>query len=130
MGFEYQEVAEKGMAAYRAPSLTQPHRARQAIRDAYDGKINPLIGYYCGISTVPTARVMAQLGADVVWVDWEHSSCGVETMTSVSMLPYSGRLALTMVKIVHEIQFMSEGKTMAFVRYHYYSLWLPFHDTY
>ncbi|MCJ1354732.1 MAG: hypothetical protein MMC33_004721 [Icmadophila ericetorum] len=105
MGSEYKEVAEKGMAAYRAPSLTQPHRARQAIRDAYEGKINPLIGYYCGISTVPTARVMAQLGADVVWVDWEHSSCNIETMTN----------------IVHAIQFMSEGKTMAFVR-------LPGHD--
>lgn len=83
---EYLQVATKGMAAYRAPSLTQPHRARQAIRDAYEGKTNPLIGYYCGISTVPTARVMAQLGADVVWIDWEHSSCGVETMTTVRSL--------------------------------------------
>ena len=85
-GPEYLQVATKGMAAYRAPSLTQPHRARQAIRDAYEGKINPLIGYYCGISSVPTARVMAQLGADVVWIDWEHSSCGVETMTTVRSL--------------------------------------------
>ena len=91
MGFEYREVIEKGMAAYRAPSLTQPHKARQAIRDAYEGKINPLIGYYCGISTVPTARVMAQIGADVVWIDWEHSSCGVETMTTVSLLILIGR---------------------------------------
>ena len=85
-GTEYLQVATKGMAAYRAPSLTQPHRARQAIRDAYEGKTNPLIGYYCGISTVPTARVMAQLGADIVWIDWEHSSCGVETMTTVRSL--------------------------------------------
>ncbi|KAL8788422.1 MAG: hypothetical protein Q9195_007301 [Heterodermia aff. obscurata] len=102
---EYLEVATKGMAAYRVPSLTQPHKARQAIRDAYEGKINPLIGYYCGVSSIPTARVMAQMGADVVWVDWEHSACGVETMTA----------------IVHDIQFMSEGRTMAFVR-------LPGHD--
>ncbi|KAL8936440.1 MAG: hypothetical protein Q9216_004926 [Gyalolechia sp. 2 TL-2023] len=102
---EHLEVATKGMAAYRAPSLTQPHKARQAIRDAYEGKINPLIGYYCGVSSIPTGRVMAQMGADVVWVDWEHSACGVETMTA----------------IVHDIQFMSEGRTMAFVR-------IPGHD--
>ncbi|MCJ1387731.1 hypothetical protein MMC18_000574 [Xylographa bjoerkii] len=105
MGFEYRDVATKGMAAYRAPSLFQPHKARRALRDAYEGKIDPLIGYYCGISSVPTARVMAQLGADIVWVDWEHSSCGVETMTT----------------IVHEIQFMSEGRCIAFVR-------VPGHD--
>ena len=87
MGSEYKEVAEKGMAAYRAPSLLQPHKARQAIRDAYEGKIKPLMGYYCGIPTVPTARVIALLGADVVWVDWEHASCGVETMTNVCTRP-------------------------------------------
>ncbi len=89
IGSEYQEVAEKGMAAYRAPSLTQPHKARQALRDAYEGKITSLIGYYCGICTVPTARVIAQLGADVVWIDWEHSACGVETMTTVRILIYT-----------------------------------------
>ncbi|MCJ1314110.1 hypothetical protein MMC25_007790 [Agyrium rufum] len=104
-GLEYKEVAKKGMAAYRAPSLAQPHKARQALRDAYEGKINPLIGYFCGIGTIPTARVMAQLGADIIWVDWEHSALGVETMTT----------------IVHEIQCMSEGKTIPFVR-------LPGHD--
>jgi 2-keto-3-deoxy-L-rhamnonate aldolase RhmA len=89
MGLEstdYMQVATKGMAAYRAPSLIQPHKARQAIRDAYEGKIKPMIGYYLGISSVPTARVIAQLGADVVWIDWEHSSCGVETMTTVRSL--------------------------------------------
>lgn len=86
MGFEHKEVATKGMAAYRAPSLLQPHNARRALRDAYEGKINPLIGYYCGITSAPAARVIAQLGADIVWVDWEHSSCNVETMTTVSIL--------------------------------------------
>ncbi|KAF2146410.1 uncharacterized protein K452DRAFT_305344 [Aplosporella prunicola CBS 121167] len=105
MGSEYKDVSAKGMAAYRAPSLLQPHKARQALRDAHEGKISPLIGYYCGIPAVSTARVMAQLGADFVWVDWEHASCGVETMTT----------------IVHEIQHISEGKTMAFVR-------IPGHD--
>lgn len=87
-GHEYMQAGTKGMAAYRAPSLTQPHKARRALRDAYEGKIPPLIGYYCGISTVPTARVMAQMGADFVWVDWEHSSCGVETMTTVRSSVY------------------------------------------
>ena len=117
MGFEHKEVAAKGMAAYRAPSLFQPHKARQALRDAYDGKINPLIGFYCGVSSVPTARIMAQLGADIVWVDWEHSSCGVETMTSVSILHFRTMdPSLTTYQIVHDIQFMSEGRTMAFVR--------------
>lgn len=58
---------------------------------------------------------MAQLGADVVWVDWKHSACGVEIMTTVSVLDM-WPTALTSVQIVHEIQFMSEGKTMAFVR--------------
>ncbi|KAI4135458.1 MAG: hypothetical protein LQ341_005871 [Variospora aurantia] len=102
---EYLEVPTKGMAAYRAPSMTQPHKARQALRDAYEGKIKPLIGYYCGVSSVPTGRIMALMGADIVWIDWEHSSCNVETMTAIA----------------HDIQFMSEGRTMPFVR-------VPGHD--
>ncbi|KAI9845269.1 MAG: hypothetical protein M1838_001816 [Thelocarpon superellum] len=95
------------MAAYRAPTLFQPHRARQAIRDAHDGKIPPLIGLYLGLSTVPTARFVAPMNFDVVWVDWEHSACGVETMTTIQM--------------VHEIMFMSEGRSIPFVR-------VPGHD--
>ncbi|KAL8648876.1 MAG: hypothetical protein Q9210_004734 [Variospora velana] len=102
---EYLEVPTKGMAAYRAVSMTQPHKARKAIRDAYEGKIKPLIGYYCGVCSIPTGRIMALMGADIVWIDWEHSSCNVETMTA----------------IVHDIQFMSEGRTMPFVR-------VPGHD--
>lgn len=35
---------------------------------------------------------MAQLGADIIWIDWEHSSCGVETMTTVSILDLELRL--------------------------------------
>lgn len=117
MGSEYTEVATKGMAAYRAPSLFQPHKARQALRDAYDGKINPLIGYYFGVPNIPTARVIAQLGADIVWVDWEHSPCGVETMTSVSIPNFELWFPLLIAsQIVHDIQFMSEGRAMAFVR--------------
>ncbi|MCJ1284880.1 hypothetical protein MMC26_004217 [Xylographa opegraphella] len=100
-----QSTTPLGMAAYRSPSLFQPHRARQALRDANSGKIAPLIGLYLGLSTIPTARFVAPMGYDMVWVDWEHSSCGVETMTT----------------IVHEIMFMSEGKTIPFVR-------VPGHD--
>ena len=96
-----QPAAPLGMAAYRAPSLFQPHRARQALRDANAGKITPLIALYLGLSTVPTARFVAPMGYDVIWIDWEHSSCNVETMTTM----------------VHEIMFMSEGKTIPFVRY-------------
>lgn len=99
------EVQGHSMAAYRAPSLFQPHRARQALRDAHEGKIPPLIALYLGLSTVPTARFIAPFGFDAVWVDWEHSSCNVETMTTM----------------VHEIMFMSEGKSIPFVR-------VPGHD--
>jgi hypothetical protein len=74
----------EGMKAYRAPSLFQPHRARQAIRDAHEKKIPPLIGYYAGLSSVPITRYLAPMGYDAVWIDWEHTSCNVETMTTVS----------------------------------------------
>ena len=76
-------TAGKGMAAYRATSLFQPHHTREAIRDAHEGKIAPLLGLYLALSSVPTARFVAPLGFDAVWIDWEHSSCGVETMTTV-----------------------------------------------
>ena len=95
----------EGMKAYRAPSLFQPHRARQAIRDAHEGKIPPLIGFYFGLSSVPLARHVAPFGFDVAWVDWEHSSCNTETMTTM----------------VHELMFCSEGRTIPFVR-------VPGHD--
>jgi 4-hydroxy-2-oxoheptanedioate aldolase len=103
--FSYQPKLDEGMQAYRAPSLFQPHRARQALRDAHAGKIRPLCGLYLGLSSVPTARFIAPMGFDVVWVDWEHSSCNVETMTTM----------------VHEIMWMSEGRTIPFVR-------VPGHD--
>lgn len=93
------------MLAYRAPSLFQPHRTRQAIRDAYEGKIAPLVGLYMGLSSEAWARWLAPMGFDAIWVDWEHTSCNVETMTS----------------IVHTIAFTSEGRTIPFVR-------VPGHD--
>ena len=98
-------ASSQGMAAYAAPSLFQPHLTRQAIRDAHKKKIPPLLGYYGGIGSTKITRWLAPLGFDVVWVDWEHSSMNVETMTT----------------IVHEAIFMSQGRTIPFVR-------VPGHD--
>jgi 4-hydroxy-2-oxoheptanedioate aldolase len=98
-------MASNGMSAYAAPSLFQPHRARQAIRDAHEKKIPPLLGYYAGLSSLPLIRHLAPMGFDSVWIDWEHTSCNVETMTNM----------------VHEAIFMSGGKTIPFVR-------VPGHD--
>ena len=78
-----EQVTKLGMAAYRAPSLLQPHRAQEALRDAHDGRIPPLIGFFCGLACPPVAKVVAQLGFDVVWIDWEHAAMNVETMTQV-----------------------------------------------
>jgi hypothetical protein len=74
----------QGMKAYRAPSLLQPHRARQALKDAHSGTIPPLIGFWHAVSSPPIIRITAQLGFDVLCLDWEHSSCNVETITQVS----------------------------------------------
>lgn len=76
-------TSKQGMLAYTAPSLFQPHKARQAIRDAHEKKIPPLLFWYAGISSVPLLRFIAPLGFDGVWIDWEHTPCGVETMTDV-----------------------------------------------
>ncbi|RSM07105.1 hypothetical protein CEP52_005380 [Fusarium oligoseptatum] len=97
--------APLGMAAYAAPSLFQPHRAREAIRDAHKKKIPPLLGYYAGLSAVPLTRLLAPMNFDCVWIDWEHTSCNVETMTTM----------------VHEAIFMSQGRTIPWVR-------VPGHD--
>ncbi|EQB55778.1 HpcH/HpaI aldolase/citrate lyase family protein [Colletotrichum gloeosporioides Cg-14] len=99
-GEEYKNVSSKGMMAYAAPSLFQPHKARQAIRDAHDKKIPPIICYYAGLSSVPITRYVAPMGFDACWIDWEHTSCNVETMTTM----------------VHETVFMSGGRTIPFVR--------------
>jgi len=94
-----------GMDAYRSTSLFQPHRTRQAIRDAHARKVQPLMGMYLAVSSIPVGRLVAPLVFDAVWIDWKHSLCNVETMTT----------------IVHEIMFMSEGRTIPFVR-------IPGHD--
>jgi 4-hydroxy-2-oxoheptanedioate aldolase len=78
------QVSKLGMAAYRAPSLFQPHRAREALADAHAGRIPPLIGYFAGLSSTAITRVVAPFGYDVVAVDWEHSTLNVETMTQVN----------------------------------------------
>jgi 4-hydroxy-2-oxoheptanedioate aldolase len=79
-----ENFAKLGMAAYRAPSLFQPHRLREAIRDAHDGKIPPLMGYFMGLPSPALTKMVALFGFDVVWIDWEHSAMNVETMTQVS----------------------------------------------
>jgi len=83
-----------------ASNLWQPHNARQALRDAHEKKIPPLLGWYAGMSSIPVTRWMAPSGYDCVWIDWEHTSCNTETMTT----------------LVHETMFMSGGKTIPFVR--------------
>ncbi|KAL7946967.1 Pyruvate/Phosphoenolpyruvate kinase-like domain-containing protein [Trichoderma barbatum] len=98
-------ASSQGMLAYAAPSLFQPHLTRQAIRDAHKKKIPPLLGYYGGLGSSKITRFLAPLNFDAVWVDWEHSSMNVETMTT----------------IVHEAMFMSQGRTIPFVR-------VPGHD--
>lgn len=75
---------EKGMQIYRAPSLLQPHCARQALLDAHTGKIPPLLSTWVGTGSVAVARILAQLGYDMVVIDWEHNALSVETMTEVS----------------------------------------------
>ncbi|KAK1675533.1 HpcH/HpaI aldolase/citrate lyase family protein [Colletotrichum godetiae] len=104
-GEEYKTASSQGMAAYAAPSLFQPHKARQAIRDAHAKKIPPLLCYYAGLSSIPITRYLAPMGFDAVWIDWEHTPCNTETMTTM----------------VHEASFMSQGRTIPFVR-------LPGHD--
>ncbi|KAJ0296526.1 hypothetical protein COL516b_011554 [Colletotrichum fioriniae] len=87
-GEEYKSASSQGMAAYAAPSLFQPHKARQAIRDAHAKKISPLLCYYAGLSSIPITRYLAPMGFDAM---------------------------------VHEASFMSQGRTIPFVR-------LPGHD--
>ncbi|TQS33381.1 hypothetical protein Golomagni_06279, partial [Golovinomyces magnicellulatus] len=93
------------MDKYVGPNLFQPHHARQAIRDAHAKKIPPMLCYYAGLASVDITRWMAPFGFDAVWIDWEHCSCSVETMTTM----------------VHETMFMSQGKTIPWVR-------VPGHD--
>ncbi|KAH8882430.1 Phosphoenolpyruvate/pyruvate domain-containing protein [Thozetella sp. PMI_491] len=93
------------MRAYAAPSLFQPHHTRQAIRDAHERKVPPMLGVYYGVSSVPTCRLLAPIGFDMIWIDWEHSACNVETMTTM----------------VHDTMFMSQGRTIPWVR-------IPGHD--
>jgi 4-hydroxy-2-oxoheptanedioate aldolase len=83
-------VKPQGMKAYRAPSLFQPHSARKALADAHAGRIAPLVGFWHAVSSPPIIRITAQLGFDVLCIDWEHSSCNIETMTQVSTVE-SGR---------------------------------------
>lgn len=84
------QVAKLGMAAYRAPSLLQPHRTREALADAHAGRIPPLIGYFCCLAGPSITKVVAQLGFDAVLIDWEHSAMNPETMTQVGYTKMCG----------------------------------------
>ena len=90
---EWEMYAIKGMAAYRAPSLSQPHRARRAIADAHAGRIPPLLGMFCAIGSSQVTGIVAQLGFDFVWVEWEHASMSVERMTQVNPSDLIGQLS-------------------------------------
>ncbi|KAH8896781.1 HpcH/HpaI aldolase/citrate lyase family protein [Thozetella sp. PMI_491] len=95
----------RDMRDYMANTLFQPHRVREAIQDAHNKRIPPLIGYYAGLASVPITRWLAPLGFDYVWIDWEHSAMNIETMTTM----------------VHEAVFLSGGRTIPWVR-------VPGHD--
>jgi 4-hydroxy-2-oxoheptanedioate aldolase len=88
------------MRAYRAPSLLQPHRARDALRDAHEGRIPPLLVYFVMLSAPAIVKAVAQLGYDVVLIDQEHSPMNISEMTQMA----------------HDIQFLSEGKSIAWIR--------------
>ena len=79
------QVSTLGMAAYRAPSLFQPHRAREALADAHARRIPPLIGYFAKLSSTAITRVAATFGYDIIVVDWEHSTLNLDTMTQVNI---------------------------------------------
>ncbi|KUJ06158.1 Phosphoenolpyruvate/pyruvate domain-containing protein [Mollisia scopiformis] len=100
IGDEYKAYSAKSMAAYRAPSLLQPHKARRAISDAHHGRIPPLIGFFSTLASLAITKLVAQLGFDFIWINWEHSNMSVETMTET----------------IHQIQLVSESKTVALVR--------------
>ncbi|KAI3064228.1 hypothetical protein CBS147353_8809 [Aspergillus niger] len=93
------------MRDYMAKTLFQPHRARDAIWDAHQGKIPTLLRYYAGLASVPITRWLAPMGFDYVWIDWEHSAMNIETMTTM----------------VNEAVFLSNGRTIPWVR-------VPGHD--
>jgi 4-hydroxy-2-oxoheptanedioate aldolase len=88
------------MRAYRAPSLLQPHRARDALRDAHEGRIPTLQVYFLMLAAPSIIKVVAQLGYDVVLIDQEHSPMDISTMTQMA----------------HDIQLISEGKSIAWIR--------------
>lgn len=82
------------MRDYMAKTLFQPHRARDAIWDAHQGKIPTLLRYYAGLASVPITRWLAPMGFDYVWIDWEHSAMNIETMTTVRWKHFNSHTSL------------------------------------
>lgn len=98
------------MAAYRAPSLLQPHKTRQAIADAHTGEIPPLIGIFTAWASPQIHKVVAQLGFDFVWVEWEHASMSVETMTQVNKGNLHCHLAFQVLRVHEDCARYPSGK--------------------
>ncbi|PYH53350.1 Phosphoenolpyruvate/pyruvate domain-containing protein [Aspergillus niger CBS 101883] len=120
------------MRDYMAKTLFQPHRARDAIWDAHQGKIPTLLRYYAGLASVPITRWLAPMGFDYVWIDWEHSAMNIETMTTPAQrhslfVPcfcnFIGSLSAECIhaQMVNEAVFLSNGRTIPWVR-------VPGHD--
>ena len=105
----------RDMSYYRAPSLFQPHRCRDAIRDAHSGKIPPMVAAFVGITTLPVSLFIAPMGFDHVFIDWAHSNCNTETMTQVSSVlssrsGWSCRWCTTFPLPARENQSLGSGK--------------------
>ena len=58
------------------------------------------MGCFHTLGSPPMCKVIAQLGFDVLLIDQEHSAMNIETM----------------VNMVNDIQHISEGRTIAWVR--------------
>jgi hypothetical protein len=106
------QVAKLGLAAYRAPSLLQPHRAREALADAHAGRTPPLIGYFSCLGSPPIAKIVAQLGFDIVLIDWEHSAMNAETMTQVRYIKICDYFMLIFFRWFTTFSLSAKGKPL------------------
>ncbi|OBT68551.1 hypothetical protein VE03_01732 [Pseudogymnoascus sp. 23342-1-I1] len=70
------------MRAYRAPSLLQPFRARDALRDAHEGRIPPLQVYFLMLSAPSIIKVIAQVGI----CGHDHANIGYALDTGASIM--------------------------------------------
>ncbi|KAG9007196.1 hypothetical protein FRB94_014579 [Tulasnella sp. JGI-2019a] len=87
--------AELNMEDYRANSLNQPPRFRDALRTGV-----VLLGTGLSLPTVQAAKITATLGFDWAFIDAEHTPMGPDLMTD----------------LIKTINYYSEGATAAVVR--------------